>query len=152
MSNAINGAAVAQIFTARNLRPIHPLHALLLAFAPSMFVGAFLNDLAYASSAHIQWSNFASWLIVGGLIGGGCALLWSLIDLARDRAQRVTRQIVYAGLLATMFVFGFVNALVHSKDAWAIMPDAVWLSVVTVLLSLAAAWIGFSGLRTGERA
>lgn len=144
-------AAVVEIFAARNLRPIHPLHALLLTFAPSMFVGALVSDLAYASSAHVQWSNFASWLIVGGLIGGGFALLWIVIELLRDRTQRRTRQTVYAGLLAATFVFGFINALIHAKDAWAIMPDAVWLSLVTVLLALITAWIGFSGLRTGER-
>ena len=43
---------------------------------------------------------------------------------------------------------GFVNALAHSKDAWAIMPEAIWLSSISALLAFVAAWIGFSGIRT----
>ena len=50
--------------------------------------------------------------------------------------------------LLIMWVAGFVNALVHAKDAWAIMPAAIYLSILTTLLALAAAWIGYSGLRT----
>ena len=65
------------------LRPLHPVHAILLAFPLPLFLGALLSDLAYWSSYHIQWSNFASWLIAGGLVGGGFAMLWALIALAR---------------------------------------------------------------------
>lgn len=56
-------------------RALHPLHAVLLAGTIPLFLGALLCDLAYAASYEIQWSNFASWLIVGGLVFGGLALL-----------------------------------------------------------------------------
>ncbi len=49
-----------------------------------------------------------------------------------------------------MWLIGFINALVHAKDAWAIMPESLYLSVVTMLLALAAALTGYSGARSVE--
>jgi uncharacterized membrane protein len=43
-------------------------------------------------------------------------------------------------------VFGFVNALVHARDAWAAMPAGLILSIVVFLLAAAAAAIGLYGL------
>src|SRR4051812_21981676 len=62
----------------RRLRSLHPLHAFLLAASVPLFLGALLSDLTYFSSHEVQWKNFASWLIIGGLIFGGFALLWAL--------------------------------------------------------------------------
>ena len=72
-------------------RIIHPVHAVLLASSLPLFLGALLSDWAYSSTYQTQWLNFASWLIAGGLIFVGAALLWAAIDffradLARDRA------------------------------------------------------------------
>ena len=138
------------VSTTTYVRPLHPLHAILLAFPFSMFLGALLSDLAYWNSFQIQWANFSSWLIVGGLIGGGFAMLWALVDLFRFRGSGSRRPLIYFLVLLIMFVLGFVNALVHAKDAWATMPESLYLSVVTTLLALAAAWIGYSGFRSVE--
>ena len=46
-------------------------------------------------------------------------------------------------------ILGFVNALVHAKDAWASMPAALILSVIVALLAVAATWLGFATLRNG---
>lgn len=138
------------IFANGELSPLHPLHAILLAFVAPMFTGALVNDIAYASTYHIQWINFADWMVFAGLVGGGFALLWTLIVVVTDRTARTQRYWLFAGLLAITWVLGFFNALVHAKDAWATMPAALWLSVVTTLFALAASWIGFAGPRTGE--
>lgn len=130
---------------------IHPLHAFLLAGAFPLFLGALLTDIAYARSYQIQWSNFASWLIAGGLVFAGLALLWAIIDLFRA-GRRGGRTVAYALLLITTWALGFVNALVHAKDAWAIMPTSVILSVIVALLACAATWVGFSSLRVGGAA
>ena len=132
------------------LRPLHPLHAILLAFPLPLFVGALLSDLAYRGSFEVQWANFASWLIAGGLLVGGFALLWALINVFRSGRGRRRRPLAYFVALLAMWVVGFVNALVHAKDAWAIMPEGLYLSAVTALLALVAAWIGYSGFRAGE--
>lgn len=148
----MNRNIVKTLFAPHDWRPLHPVHAMLLAFTFPMFLGAYLSDLAYASSYQMQWSNFASWMIIGGLIGCGFALLWTLIDLVRDRGARTERRIVFALLLVVTFIIGFVDALVHGRDAWAIMPEATWLSGIATLLAFLASWIGFSGLRAGEQA
>ena len=128
---------------------IHPLHAFLLAGALPMFLGALLSDYAYWSSHQIEWSNFASWLITGGLVFGGLALLCALIGLIRIN-RRQGRPIFYTVVLLATWVLGFINALIHSRDAWAAMPTGLMLSVVIVVLGCIATWMGFSMLRLGR--
>lgn len=128
--------------------PLHPLHALLLAGSLPLFLGALLSDIAYYNSYQIQWSNFASWLLAGALVFSGLALLCALIGLFRS-ARRQGCALVYFLILLGGWVLGFINALIHAKDAWAIMPTALVLSVVVLLLILVATWLGFFSLRAG---
>lgn len=127
---------------------LHPLHAVLLAATIPLFLGALLSDIAYASSYEVQWTNFASWLIVGGLVFSGLALLWALIGLIRAQ-RRGGRLLVYFLLLLAIWILGFINALSHARDAWGVMPGGLILSVIVALLAIAATWIGFSGRRVG---
>jgi uncharacterized membrane protein len=124
---------------------IHPLHAVLLAGTVPLFLGALLCDWAYHSTQEIQWSNFASWLIVAAMVLCGLALLSSVVGLFRGGRHGLLYFLV---LLAT-FVLGFINALVHGQDAWAIFPEALVLSLVVAVLAIAATWLGFSGYRVG---
>jgi uncharacterized membrane protein len=126
------------------------LHAILLAFPFPLFLGALLSDYAYWSSFQMQWANFSSWLIAGGLFVGGFALLWALIGLFRSGPARRGRAAIYFLVLLGAWVVGFVNALVHSKDAFAIMPEALVLSAIATVLALLAAWMGYSGFQSGE--
>lgn len=130
------------------VRPIHPLHAMLLAFPLPLFLGALLSDLAYWQSFQVQWANFSSWLITGGLLAGGFVLAWSLIDLFRSHTARRTRAALYFVVLLAMWVLGLINALVHAKDAFAIMPEALYLSAIVTLLAIVAAWMGYSGYQS----
>jgi uncharacterized membrane protein len=146
----MRGDAVVAISGPSPLRRLHPLHAILLAFPFPLFLGALLSDFAYRSSFHVQWANFSSWLIAGGLLVGAFVLLWALINLFRRGTAHKGRLVLYFGALLAMWVLGFVNALVHAKDAWATMPQGLYLSAITTLLALVAAWIGYSGFRAGE--
>ena len=128
-------------------RTLHPVQAILLAFPFPLFLAALVSDFAYWGTFQIQWANFASWLIAGGLLGGAGAVLWALVDLFRFWGDRSSWRLIYFALLTIMWPIGFINALVHAKDAWAIMPESLSLSVVTMLLALAAALTGYSGAR-----
>lgn len=129
-------------------RAIHPFHAVLLAGTIPLFLGALLTDIAYAQTYQVQWTNFSSWLIAGGLVFAAVVLVLAVVDLVRaDR--RGGRQLVYFVLVLATWVLGFINALVHAKDAWAVMPGGPVLSVIVTLLACAATWIGFSSLRAG---
>lgn len=128
-------------------RSIHPVHAVLLTGAIPLFLGALLADWAYAETYQVQWTNFASWLIAGGLVFAGFALVWAIIDALRGLGARKRMRWIAAGLQAVTFVLGFVNALVHAKDAWAAMPSGLILSLIVLVLALAAIWAGFAGHR-----
>lgn len=129
---------------------IHPLHAFLLAGCVPLFLGAFLADWAYSSTYEVQWANFASWLLVGALVFAGLALLWSLIDLFRADRSWTGRPLIYFLFLLVAWVLGFIDALVHAKDAWAKMPEALILSIIVAILVLVATWLGFSTWRRGD--
>jgi len=129
----------------RVVRPLHPFHAFLLAGMVPLFFGGLLCDWAYRSSQHIQWSNFASWLITGAMVLCGIALVCSIFGLFRGGRPGLLHFLL---LLAT-FVLGFINALVHGQDAWAIFPEALVLSLIVTALAIVATWQGFSGYRAG---
>ena len=127
---------------------VYPLHAVFLAGTIPLFLGAALSDMAYASSYHIQWNNFASWLIVGGLVFTGIALVFAVVDLVQT--HRRTRGIaIYAVILLLTWLLGFLNALMHARDAWASMPGGLILSIIVTLLACVATWFGFFTPRLG---
>ncbi|WP_095100742.1 DUF2231 domain-containing protein [Pseudomonas sp. Irchel 3A5] len=125
-----------------------PLHAILLAGTVPLFLGALLSDIAYAQTYQIQWANFASWLIAGGLLFCGLALLFALVNLIRAD-HKAGRPVAYFLLLLVTWALGLINAFEHAKDAWAMMPTGLILSVVVTLLSVVAAWTGLTNLRSG---
>ncbi|MBA1264694.1 DUF2231 domain-containing protein [Stutzerimonas sp. NM35] len=129
-------------------RTPNPLHATLLAGTVPLFLGALLSDIAYLRSYQIQWSNFSSWLIAGGLVFCGLALLFALVNLIRAK-HKAGRPLLYFLLLLATWVLGFINALEHAKDAWATMPAGLVLSVIVTLLACVATCIGLTNLRSG---
>ncbi|AWM61894.1 MAG: hypothetical protein DBW88_06955 [Pseudomonas sp.] len=129
----------------------NPLHGTLLAGTVPLFLGAMLSDIAYFKTYEVQWSNFAAWLIAGGLVFCGLALLFAVVNLIRAR-HRKGRPLAYFIVLLATWLLGFINALEHAKDAWATMPLGLVLSVIVTVLACAATWIGLSNLRDGGEA
>jgi uncharacterized membrane protein len=117
--------------------------AVLFATSLPLFLGTWLSDWAYSNTFNIQWSNFASWLNAGALVIVGLALAWSLVS-ALLPASSGRRPWIFVAVVVGVFVLGFINALVHAKDAWATMPAGLILSVLVFLLACAAVWLGFS--------
>lgn len=130
-------------------RMIHPVHAVLLASALPLLLGALLSDWAYSATFVIQWINFAAWLNAGAMVFLGAALLWAVVDFLRADVSRDQRSALYLLVLLATFILGFLTALVHAKDAWATMPAGLVLSLIVFVLALASVWLGFSTLRSG---
>lgn len=128
---------------------LHPLNAVLWAGALALFLGALLSDVAYFRSYEIQWNNFSSWLLAGGLVLGAFALLAAIVGLFRNR-WRVWPVLIYALLVLATWILGFIDELEHAKDAWATMPASLVLSVIVVVVACAALGIAFAGMRAGE--
>ncbi len=129
---------------------IRPFHAVMIAGSVPMFTGAMLTDIAYARTYEIQWNNFSSWLIVGGLVFAGVALSLAGFDLMRSR-RRIYGTGMYAATLLAAWVVGFLNALMHARDAFASMPTGLVLSIITAVLTCIAVWLGFRGSRGGAK-
>ena len=125
-----------------------PLHAMLLAGTVPLFIGALLSDIAYQNSFQIQWANFAAWLIAGGLLFAGLALLFALANLI-GAERKAGRPVLYFPLLLVTWVLGLINAFEHAKDAWAMMPTGLVLSAIVAVLAVITAWLGLSNLRSG---
>ncbi|MCJ0826146.1 hypothetical protein MQC88_09330 [Luteimonas sp. 50] len=119
-------------------------HAAVLAGALPLFLAAHLCDHAYSRFHEIQWSNFASWLLIGAMVLATIALACALLGGYRGRQRAL-----YLLLLVATWVVGFFAALQHGRDAWAIMPAAMYLTAAAFLPALLATWLAFAGLRPG---
>lgn len=126
----------------------NPLHGTLLAGTVPLALGTLLSDIAYYNTYEIQWTIFASWLNVGGLVFAGLAALCAIINLIRVD-HRKGAPLIYFLLLAATWIVGFFNALQHAKDAWAAMPESLILSVIVLVLACLATWMGLSGRLVG---
>lgn len=99
-----------------------------------LFVGTLIFDIIYANTATILWVKGAAWLVTIGLL---FAIIPQLINLGVVWFSR--RRIRSRGLVINFWlnvvgiVAAIVNAFVHSRDAYAVIPDGLWLSIVTVL-------------------
>lgn len=123
---------------------IRLFHAATLAGAFTLFLATLLADYAYWTSHEIQWSNFASWLLVGAMVLVSIAVICEIFALVRGG-----RSVVYILVLAVTWIVGLFDALQHARDAWGIMPTALVLSVLAAVLAGVATWVAFAGLRTG---
>lgn len=97
------------------------------------FVAALIFDIIYVRSADMLWDKGAAWLITFGLLA---AVVPRLVNLAqvwitgRQIATRADKLDFWLNLFA--IVAAIVNAFVHSRDAYAVVPAGVWLSACTV--------------------
>jgi uncharacterized membrane protein len=99
------------------------------------FVAALIFDIIYAKNGVILWGKSAAWLITIGLL---FAIIPRLVNLTQvwitSRRFSTGADHVDFWLNFVAIVAAILNAFVHSRDAYAIMPAGVWLSVVTVAL------------------
>jgi len=99
------------------------------------FVAALIFDVIYAKSGEILWMKGAAWLIVIGLLFAIIPRLVNLVQVwitSRRTTVAAERLDFWLNLIA--IVVAVINAFVHSRDAYAVMPAGVWLSALTVLL------------------
>lgn len=99
------------------------------------FVAALIFDIVYARTAVILWDKGAAWLITIGLL---FAVIPRLINLVRvwftERRRMLGADKLDFWFNLVAIVLAVVNAFVHSRDAYAVVPAGVWLSACTVLL------------------
>jgi uncharacterized membrane protein len=99
------------------------------------FVAALIFDIIYSKTAVMLWDKGAAWLIVFGLLFAVVPRLVNLTQVwvtSRRTATRTDKLDFWLNLFA--IVVAIVNAFVHSRDAYAVVPTGLWLSVCTVIL------------------
>lgn len=100
------------------------------------FVGALIFDIVYTNSPDVMWFKAAAWLISIGLFLAIVPRLINLFQVWRPHGNRLsaTRGKVAFWVNLLGIVAAIVNAFVHSRDAYGVVPDGLWLSVLTVAL------------------
>jgi uncharacterized membrane protein len=124
--------------------PARPLlHRGFVGAGGVLLIAAFGTDYTYYTTALWQWANFSAWLITAGLIVTLVAAILLLIDFATRRAGRLDT--VSFILVTAAALLSFINAFVHSRDAWtSVVPQGILLSAVSTVLLLIAGARGWS--------
>ena len=125
-----------------NLRPelrrsivAESIYSLLNPIPFGCFVAALIFDIIYSETAVMLWDKSAAWLIVFGLLFAVVPRLVNLTQVwitSRRTATRSDKLDFWLNLVA--IVMAIVNAFVHSRDAFAVVPTGLMLSVCTVIL------------------
>ena len=111
------------------------LYGLLNPIPFGCFMAALIFDTVYVRTGDLLWVKGAAWLIVIGLL---FAVIPRLINLVRvwitfRRASLATDRLdFWLNLLG--IAAAIVNAFVHSRDAYGVVPAGVLLSACTVIL------------------
>jgi uncharacterized membrane protein len=111
------------------------LYGLLNPIPFGFFVAALIFDVVYVGSANVLWAKAAAWLITLGLLIAVIPRVINLVQVwitSRHATLRAERLDFWLNLVA--IVLAIVNAFVHTRDAYAIVPAGAWLSAGTVLL------------------
>lgn len=129
--------------TVTTRRPGRPILLLLLSVPVAGFGGALATDITYASTANMMWANFSAWLLAAAMLMAVlAAIVWGIgTGFARSRRTAEVSWPVAGGALSVL-VLGFLDNLVHSRDAWtSVVPTGLSLSVLTVLAMLITVWL-----------
>ena len=124
----------------------HPLHPALVPFPIAFFIGAFLTDLAFLTTANPFWADASFWLLAAGLVGAVLAALAGLTDFLGDRRIRSISD-AWLHLLGnvTAVVLEAINLALRLGDPTAPLPSpGVYLSGAVFLI------LGFTGWKGGE--
>jgi uncharacterized membrane protein len=111
------------------------IYGLLNPIAFGFFVAALIFDIIYARTAVILWDKGAAWLVTIGLLFAIVPRLINLVEVwitFRRFATHADRLDFWLNLVA--IVAAIFNAFVHSRDAYAVVPAGIWLSLCTVIL------------------
>lgn len=104
-----------------------------------MFFCALIFDFVYFFNYDVSWSKTSSWLLLIGLfiaiIPRLINLYWVCIVWKKSKIS-----LVHLDFFLNLFaiISAVINCFVHGRDAFAIAPDNIILSSLTVLLLVVA--------------
>jgi len=120
------------------VKPLSPAAAivfdLLNPIAFGFFVGGLIFDVIYAKSPEVMWFKGAAWLISIGLVFAIIPRLINLVHVWFTAGRSPGRAKAAFFFYLVGVIAAIVNAFVHSRDAFGVIPEGVWLSIATVVL------------------
>jgi uncharacterized membrane protein len=121
----------------------HPIHPMLVPFPIAFLVGVLASDLMFAGTGDAFWARASIWLVGAGVVMGGLAAIFGLIDfLTIERVRSPTGWTHFLGNLLVV-VLSLVSLLLRRGDhAGAILPGGLILSFIVVGILLVTGWLG----------
>lgn len=122
----------------------HPIHQILIVFPLGLLATSFFFDLAWMAVGRAELAIVAYWMIVAGVIGGGVASIFGVIDwLAIPRGTRARTLGAWHGGGFVIVALVFAISLAVRRDA-PLHPEAIAiaLSGLGVLLTVITGWLG----------
>ncbi|TBW35429.1 DUF2231 domain-containing protein [Azotobacter chroococcum] len=121
----------------------HPLHPMMIHFPVAALFGLVASDLGYLLSGDPFWARASLWLAGVGAFGGWLASIAGLVDLfSVRRIRRLVTGWCHAILAVMMLSLASLNWLQRYLAAEQILPWGLYLSLLTALLIVLAAWLG----------
>lgn len=121
----------------------HPLHPMMIHFPVAALFGLVASDFGYLLSGDPFWARASLWLAGVGAFGGWLASIAGLVDLfSVRRIRRLVTGWCHAILAVMMLSLASLNWLQRYLAAEQILPWGLYLSLLTALLIVLAAWLG----------
>jgi uncharacterized membrane protein len=121
----------------------HPIHQILIVFPLGLLGTSFFFDLAWLITRRAELAIVAWWMIVAGVIGGGIAAIFGIVDwLAIPRGTRARRLGAWHGggfvIVSLLFAMSLLLRDAPARPA----ATALALSSLGVLLTVITGWLG----------
>lgn len=140
----------------------HPIHPMLIAFPVAFYVATVVTLLAHVGTGDVFWYRVAMWSNIAGVVMAAVAAIPGLIDLLslprRSRARATGhRHAAFNSLALVLFVISAVilyrnysNVAGAEEVAAGTLNVAapLTLSILGVLSTLAAGWLGWNLVQT----
>ena len=139
----------------------HPIHPMLVAFPIALYVATVVTLLAHVATGDVFWFRVALWSNIAGVVMAAVAAIPGFIDLIslprHSRAQNTgIRHAAFNVLALALFAISAVllyrsagNTLSVASGHYHIAVSApLALSILGVLSTLAAGWLGWTMVQT----
>jgi uncharacterized membrane protein len=139
----------------------HPIHPMLIAFPVALYVATVVTLLVHVATQDAFWYRVALWSNIGGVVMAAVAAIPGLIDLLglpRGSRARATglRHAAFNVLALVLFAISAVMLYRNAGSNLAVVPGPysldvtapLALSILGVLSTLAAGWLGWTLVQT----
>lgn len=121
----------------------HAIHPIMIVFPLGLLGTSVIFDVLYLATANATWPVVSYWMIASGLIGGGLAAVFGLIDFLNIPSGTRAKSIgLYHGLLNVFVMLCFAVSFWLRRGTLDVPTSALALSFVGFVAALLGGWFG----------